>query len=259
MYKYVERKFKRGGFDVSSQSAGENTNGQNNNNPPSSVTMNNINNPTESSYSSQSAEENTTGHNNDRPSTSVITTNNIQPQTCPTQRNHVRVIPRIDLSSDLEDDDEDDEEDPICQMCWTIKESEKDMACIDTQHKCECGDLQYHSFCLRRHRNVCRDKNILMKCSRHRNEIHRIMNMDGVNIFEGDDDICLICMDSLDATSIWGRFVCGTCPYWYHNDCLVNYVNNKGSYHMDSCTGRYDMTRLKCAMCRQSPTRIETL
>jgi len=87
--------------------------------------MNNINNPTESSYSSQSAEENTTGHNNDRPSTSVITTNNIQPQTCPTQRNHVRVIPRIDLSSDLEDDDEDDEEDPICQMCWTIIDQRK--------------------------------------------------------------------------------------------------------------------------------------
>ena len=114
--------------------------------------------------------------------------------------------------------------------------SEKDMACIDTQHKCECGDLQYHSFCLRRQRNVCQDKNIPMKCGKHRNEIHRIVNMDGANIFEGDDDICIICMDSLDTKSIWGRFVCGTCPLWYHNDCLVNYVNNKGSYHRDSCT-----------------------
>ena len=135
--------------------------------------------------------------------------------------------------------------------------SEKDMACIDTQHKCKCGDLQYHSFCLRRHRNVCRDKNIPMKCGRHRNEIHHIMNMDGANIFEVDDDICLICMDSLDTISIWGRFVRGTCPLWYHNDYLLNYVNTKGSYHRDSCTGQY--TRLKCAMCRESPRSTETL
>ena len=103
------------------------------------------------------------------------------------------------------------------------------------------------------------DKNIPMKCGRHRNEIHRIMNMDGANIFEGDDDICLICMDSLDTKSIWGRFVCSTCPLWYHNDCLINYVNNKGLYHRDSCTARYDMTRLRCAVCRQSPRSIETL
>ena len=96
----------------------------------------------------------------------------------------------------------------ICQFCWHTIESERDRACI------LCGDLQYHSFCLRRHRNVCRDKNIPMKCGRHQNEIHRIMNMDGANIFEGDDDICLICMDSLDTKSIWGRFLCSTCPYW---------------------------------------------
>ena len=184
--------------DPNESSASSHTNEQNNATRPSSVTLNNNNNPTASTSSSQSAQENTNGHNNDRPSSSVVTTNDIQPQTCPTQRNHVRVIPRIDLSSDLEDDDEDDEEDPICQMCWTIVESEKDMACIDTQHKCECGDLQYHSFCVWRHLNVCRDKNIPMKCGRHQNEIHRIVNMDGANIFEGDDDLCLICMDSLD-------------------------------------------------------------
>ena len=233
------------GFDVSSQSVGENTYGQNNDNPASSVTMNNFNNPTESSYSSQSAEENTNGHNNDSPSSSVVTTNDIQPQTCPTQRNHVRKIPLINLSSDSEDDDEDDEEDPICQMCWNIIESDKDMGYIDTQHKCECSDLQYHFFCLRRNRNECGNKNNPMQCGKHGNKIHRIMNMERVNIPEGED-ICLICQDSLDTKSIWGRFVCGTCHHWYHYDCLVNYVNSKGSYHRDSCTTQYDMTRLKC-------------
>ena len=235
----------------SSQSPRENTNEQNNATRP----LNDNTNPNASTSSSQSAEENTNGHNNDSPS----------PQMCPTQG---RQVPVIDLSNDVDvsDDEEDDAEvadkvetnrNDICPICWQTIESERDRACIDTDEKCVCGDLQYHSFCVRRHRNVCRDQNIPWKCGRHQNEIHRIMNMDGENIFENDEndvDICIICRDSLDTKSTWGRFLCSTCPYWYHNDC---HVNNKGSYHMDSCTGQY--TRLKCAMCRKSPRSIEML
>jgi hypothetical protein len=261
-------------YDDNSEHNGDNVNDPNESsapshtNEPSSVTLHNDNNQTASTSSSQFAEENTNGHNNDSPS----------PQMCPTQR---RQVPVVDLSNDadISDDEEHDanvadedvaevadEVEPnrndICPMCWHTIESERDRACIDTDEKCVCGDLQYHSFCVRRHRNVCRDQNIPWKCGRHQNEIHRIMNMDGENIFENDEndvDICIICRDSLDTKSIWGRFVCSTCPHWYHNDCLVNYVNNKGSYHRDSCTARYDMTRLRCAVCRQSPRSIETL
>ena len=74
-----------------------------------------------------------------------------------------------------------------------------------------------------------------------------------------DDDKCMICHDSLDTTSIWGRFVCSTCPHWYHYDCLAIYKSKEDSYHRDSRTRRYDMTRLKCIICRQSPRTIETL
>ena len=97
------------GFNVSDPSVRENTNGLDS--QASSVAMSNINNPTESSYSSQSAEENTNGHTNDSPSTSVVATNDIQPQTSPTQQNHVRQIPLINLATDTDDDDEDDEDD----------------------------------------------------------------------------------------------------------------------------------------------------
>jgi hypothetical protein len=256
-------------YDDNSEHNGDNVNDPNESsapshtNEPSSVTLHNDNNQTASTSSSQFAEENTNGHNNDSPS----------PQMCPTQR---RQVPVVDLSNDadISDDEEHDanvaDEDVaevadevetnrnnICPLCWHTIQSERDIACIDTDDKCNCGDLHYHSFCLRRHRNVCRDKNIPMTCGKHQKTIHRIMNMDGESIFQCDDDICIICHDSLDTKSIWGRFVCGTCPYWYHNDCLVNYVNNRGSYHIDSSTGQY--TRLKCAMCRVSPRRIETL
>ena len=255
-------------YDDNSEHNGDNVNDPNESsapshtNEPSSVTLHNDNNQTASTSSSQFAEENTNGHNNDSPS----------PQMCPTQR---RQFPVVDLSNS--DDEEHDanvanedvaevdhevetNRNNICQMCRHTIESERDRARIDTGERCDCGALQYHTFCLRRYRNVCRDEDITMRCHRHQNEIHRIMNMDGENIFENDEndvDICIICRDSLDTKSIWGRFVCSTCPHWYHNDCLVNYVNNRGSYHIDSSTGQY--TRLKCAMCRVSPRRIETL
>ena len=98
---------------------------------------------------------------------------------CPTQR---RQVPVVDLSNDADvsDDEEHDAEvadegsaevadegsaevadevetnrNNICPLCWHTIQTERDIACIDTDDKCNCGDLHYHSFCLRRHRNVC--------------------------------------------------------------------------------------------------------
>jgi len=236
------------GFNESGPSVVENTYGLDNRNPASSVTMNNINNPTESGYSGQSAEERTNGHISDSPSTSVVT-----PQTCPTQRNHEKQIPFINLSSDTEDDDEDDVEEPRCQMCWHTIKSDEDVGHIETQRRCECNKFQYHSFCLRRYRNQCENKNITMQCGKHGNEIRRMVNIDRY-------DTCMICQEDLDDTkSIWGRFVCGTCHHWYHYDCLETYTTKEDSYHKDNRTNRYDMTKLKCIICKGSPRTIERL
>ncbi len=240
------------GFNVSDPSVRENTNELDN--QASSVTMSNINNPTESSYSSQSAEENTNGHANDSPSTSVVATNDIQPQTSPTQQNRVRQIALINLATDTDDD----EDDPTCQMCQHTIESDNDIGTIDTGRECTCDNLQFHSFCLRRYRNECAINNIPMRCEIHGNEIRHVMNNDGVNSIDGDIT-CLICMESLDTDSNWGRFVCNTCRQWYHYDCLETYAGNRNSYHRDNRRGQYDMTRLKCIICKRSPRTIERL
>ena len=258
-------------YDDNSEHNGDNVNDPNESsapshtNEPSSVTLHNDNNQTASTSSSQFAEENTNGHNNDSPS----------PQMCPTQR---RQVPVVDLSNDADfsDDEEHDanvanedvaevadevetNRNNICQFCWHTIESERDRARIDTGKRCDCGALQYHTFCLRRYRNVCRHEDITMRCRRHQNNIHHILNMAGENIFESDDDLCMICQNSLDTNIIWGRFVCGKCPYWYHYNCLVRYTSEEHSYHRDSPTDPYDMTKLRCVVCRESPKDIETL
>ena len=110
---------------------------------------------------------------------------------CPTQR---RQVPVVDLSNDADvsDDEEHDAEvadegsaevadevetnrNNICQMCRHTIESERDRARIDTGKRCDCGALQYHTFCLRRYRNVCRHEDITMRCRRHQNKIHHIL------------------------------------------------------------------------------------
>ena len=251
------------GFDVSSHSVEENTNGENNHNHASSVPMNNIDNPTESSGSNQSAEENANGHIDENPSTSVVTTNDIQPLICPTQQNNVKQqVSFINLTNDTDSEDEDDEEDeadeadeqyPTCQMCWNKITSDRDVGYINTGGKCNCNDLKYHTFCLRRYRNDS-DKKKRKECSLHGNKIREFWNID-------DQDTCMICQYSLDTKSVWGRFVCHTCPRpnWYHYACLLTYLTNEGSYHMDRYTKRYDMNRLKCIICRESPRSIEKL
>ena len=120
------------------------------------------------------------------------------------------------------------------------------VACSTSIRQTSDGALQsvFHL----RYRNECQNRNIRKQCYKHGHKIRRILNIDRVNSTEGDDE-CLICNESLDTSSIWGRFVC-RCPHWYHYDCLVTYVTKEGSYHMD---------RLKCIICRESPRSIETL
>jgi hypothetical protein len=238
---------------ASSQPAREDTNEQNNDTRPSSVTLNNNNNPTASTSSSQSAEENTNGHNNNSPS----------PQICPTQRRQVpvREVPFINLTNDTDSDDEDDDEDeedeadeqyPTCQMCSTEITSDNDVGYIDTGGKCNCNVLKYHTFCLRRYRNNSDNTKTKKACDLHGSEIREFVNID-------NEDMCMICQDSLDTQSVWGRFVCHTCPRWYHYDCLESYKTIENSYFWDIDRHRYDMTRLKCILCRKSPRSIERL
>ena len=138
-------------------------------------------------------------------------------------------------------------------MCHKIKESDRDVGYNDTNKKCNCDESQYHHLCLRKYRNPCEKSNNRMKCISHQNKIHQILNNKRVQVIENDHE-CLICQDGLGTNLNWGKFVC-KCKVIYHYKCLQKYKNNEGSYHKIS-RDVYDLTRLKCIVCRKSPREI---
>ena len=114
------------------------------------------------------------------------------------------------------------------------------LACSTSIRQTSDGALQsvFHL----RYRNECQNRNIRKQCYKHGHKIRRILNIDRVNSTEGDDE-CYICKESLDKSSIWGRFVCTSCPHWYHYACLVTYAED-GTFKCIICRNQIEIKRL---------------